>query len=287
MRNLPHLLRRGHLPRKGPLPGCARSGRWRAGRRRGACSAGSGTRHPPPFPGARVPTWRGRHGLQAGVGTAVVAAAPVPRALGVGLAARHLAGAGGQRARRRRTAVGAGLPGAGRLLGLRGERGQRRGAGAGPRGGRSPLSPPVAARAACTLASACARVCGRTHTETHTLFLCISLTIPVFARRLRISRSQRQWIHPHTWINLKEYWAGEASSKDNTQCDSIYTFSSNTGTSDVWCEKSAEWSSGGWGPGGASLVSGVLLPDRGAAYTVCRLCGKLDTRFARFLVFVQ
>lgn len=78
---------------------------------------------PPSGPG---PTWRGRHGLQAGVGTSVVAAAPVPRALRVSLAAHGLAGAGGHRPRGRRAAVGSGLPGAAgraRLLGLRGEGG--------------------------------------------------------------------------------------------------------------------------------------------------------------------
>lgn len=87
----------------------------------------------PSAPRPPGPTWRGRHGLQAGVGTAVVAAAPVARALGVSLAARHLAGAGGQRARGRRAAVGAGLQG-GCPLGLRGEpasaeRGAHRAAG--------------------------------------------------------------------------------------------------------------------------------------------------------------
>ena len=55
------------------------------------------------------------------------------RTLGVGLAARRLAGAGGQRARGRGAAVGAGLPESARLLGLRGEGGV---SGAG-RGGRS------------------------------------------------------------------------------------------------------------------------------------------------------
>lgn len=127
----PHLLRRGRRPRNRPLQGRARRGQWRVRTRRGACSAGPSRTQTTPLPEAPpvparlpapAPTWRGRHGLQAGVGAAVVAAAPVPRALGVGLAARGLAGARGQRARRRRAAVCAGLPGAPRLLGLRGER---------------------------------------------------------------------------------------------------------------------------------------------------------------------
>lgn len=90
---------------------------------------GTGDPRCPPSPPlrARAPTWRGRHGLQAGVGAAVVAAAPVARALRVGLAARRLARAGGQRARGRRAAVGAGLPGATRLLGLWGQGGGQRG----------------------------------------------------------------------------------------------------------------------------------------------------------------
>lgn len=76
---------------------------------------------PPRLPRPGAPTWRGRHGLQAGVGAAVVAAAPVPRALRVSLAARRLAGAGGQRARGRRAAVGSRLSGTASLLGLREE----------------------------------------------------------------------------------------------------------------------------------------------------------------------
>lgn len=50
------------------------------------------------------------HCLQAGVGTTIVAAAPVPRALGVGLAASHLACARGQCSWGWRAAVSTGLP---------------------------------------------------------------------------------------------------------------------------------------------------------------------------------
>lgn len=266
MRSRPPLLRRGHLPRNGPLPGCARSARcqfrgplWHAA----AQPRSPGAPHPrPPSPrGARAPTWRGRHGLQAGVGTAVVAAAPVPRALGVGLAARRLAGAGGQRARRRRAAVGAGLPGARRLLGLRGERASAAGTGdTGPPAGgeRAPVCPAPLQVQTCTLGSACARLDTWARS-----FLRVSLTIPVFARSLGVSRSQRRWIKPHhlekNHTQDAERKEKQASSKENTQCDSIYTLSSNTGKGDVWCEKSAEWSPGGWGPGAAPRVSGGRL----------------------------
>lgn len=75
----------------------------------------------PQLPRARTPTWRGRHGLQAGICTAVVTAAPLPRALRVGLAAHRLAGVGGQRARGRRAAVRAGLLGAASFLALQRE----------------------------------------------------------------------------------------------------------------------------------------------------------------------
>lgn len=68
-----------------------------------------------------VPTWRGRHHLQAGIGAAIVAAALVRRALEVGPAAGHLTGARGQRARGWRTAVLLRLPRPFLFLGLREE----------------------------------------------------------------------------------------------------------------------------------------------------------------------
>lgn len=101
----------------------------------------------PPSPGD--PTWRGRHGLQTSVGAAVVAAAPVSRALGVGLAACSLAGTGGQRARGRWAAVCAGLPGAAYLLRLRGE-----GASVGCAGCFAPRSNSWASLSQCVLALA-------------------------------------------------------------------------------------------------------------------------------------
>ena len=93
----------------------------------GPSPRGAGPPTPPvpcpvcPHPGLGEHTWRGRHGLQAGVGAAVVAAAPVSWALGVGLAACGLAGTRGQRARGRRAAVCTGLTGAACLFGLQGE----------------------------------------------------------------------------------------------------------------------------------------------------------------------
>jgi hypothetical protein len=120
-----------------PSLGAALLPRPRPGAR---CTALHRPSPPPPCPSRPGParlTWRRRHGLQAGVGAAVVAAAPVPRALGVRLAAGGLAGAGGQRPRGRRAAVGARLPGAGGTTLLRLGRAERR-SGAGPRPSRAP-----------------------------------------------------------------------------------------------------------------------------------------------------
>lgn len=102
---------------------------------------------PVPHPSLGEPTWRGRHGLQAGVGAAVVAAAPVSWALGVGLAACSLAGTRGQRAWGRRAAVRAGLTGAAHLFGLRGE-----GASVGCAGGCAPWVSRWASLSCCVLA---------------------------------------------------------------------------------------------------------------------------------------
>lgn len=65
---------------------------------------------PSPLTPAQL-TWRRWHSLQAGIGTAIVAAAPVSWALRVSLAARGLAGPWGQCLWGRWAAVCSGLPG--------------------------------------------------------------------------------------------------------------------------------------------------------------------------------
>lgn len=183
MRNLPHLLRRGHLPRKGPLPGCARSGRWRAGRRWGACSAGSsGTRHPPLprgqgayLAGAARPPGRRRHSrCSSSAGAAGTRSRPgsAPPGRRRGAASAAAAGSG------RRGAAGGRPPPlpAGRA---------RSAAGSGAGAARGSLAPVSARRrgARARPASRCrvhARVCvcaglwTHAHRDTHTISLCIS-----------------------------------------------------------------------------------------------------------------